>query len=60
MVETMENLHRLRRSVRKGDVVTYLVQMVNEPRQTIALEVLHVSSILFPVEYDAELIVKLG
>jgi hypothetical protein len=38
----------------------YLVQVVNKPYQVIALKVRHALLILFPVQYVAELVVKIG
>jgi hypothetical protein len=40
------------------NVATYLVQIINEPHQAIALKVRCASLILLPVKYVAELIVK--
>ena len=36
-IETIDSLRELKRRVRKGDLATYPVQIVNEPRQIIAL-----------------------
>ena len=36
-IETIDYLREFKRKVRKGDLATYLVQVVNEPRQIIAL-----------------------
>jgi len=46
--------------VRNGDVVMYLVQILNKPRRIIALEVRHAFLILLFVKYVADLIVKPG
>ena len=50
----------LERPVKKGDVVTYLVQIINEPDEVILLEVLYTSFIILPVKYVVETIGKLG
>ena len=41
-------------------MATYLIQTINEPHQITALKFLQASPILLPIEYVAELIVKLG
>ena len=51
---------QLERPVRKGDMVTCLVQIVNEPDKVILLEVLHTSFILLAVKCVIETISKLG
>ena len=40
--------------------MSYLVQMINESHQIVASMVSHPLLILFPTEYFADLIVKLG
>lgn len=44
--------------MRKGDTVTYLVQIFNKPHQIAALKVLHALAIFLPIQYIAELVVK--
>ena len=51
---------KLERRVRKGDVVTCLVQIVNKPGQVIFLKVLHPSLILLSVKCVIEPIGELG
>ena len=51
---------QLERSVRKGDMMTCLVQIVNEPDKVILLEVLHTLFILLAVKCVIETISKLG
>ena len=41
-------------------MATYLVQIINEPHQILALKVRGALLILLPVKYVAELVVKLG
>ena len=48
--DCQEPTRQLKRPVRKGEVVTCLIQIVNEPGQVIFLEVLHPSLILLPVK----------
>lgn len=38
----------------------YLVQILNQPRQVIALEVRRAFPVLLPVKYVADLVVKFG
>ena len=42
------------------DVAAYLVQIINKPRQIIALKIWHTLCVLLPVKYIAELIVEPG
>ena len=46
--------------MRKGDVVTYFIQIVDKPHQIIAFKVRRALGIFFPIEYIAELVVKVG
>ena len=46
--------------VRKGDMVTCLVQIVNEPDEVIPLEILHTTFIILPVKRVVETIGELG
>ena len=55
-----ESTSRLERPVRKGEVVTCLSQIVNEPDQVIYLGVLHVSFILLPMKCLVEPVGELG
>lgn len=48
------------RGVGEGDAKTYLIQIVNEPHQIVALKVRYTLAILLPVKYLAELIAKPG
>ena len=51
---------QLERPVRKGEVVTYLIQIVNEPGGVVFLKVLHPLPVLLPVKCAVELIGELG
>lgn len=44
--------------MRKGDTVTYLVQIINKPHQIAALKVRQALKIFPPIQYIAELVVK--
>jgi hypothetical protein len=46
--------------VGKGNATTYLVQIINEPYQVVALKVCYPLLILLSVKYIAELVVKVG
>jgi hypothetical protein len=55
-----EPASQLEHRVRKGDVVTYLIQIVNEPDEVIFPKVLHPSFIPLPVKSVVEPIGELG
>ena len=55
-----EPTSQLERPVRKGDVVTCLVQIVDKPDQVILLKVFHTSYILLSMKCLVEPIGKLG
>ena len=59
-VESVESLRQLERGVKKRDMMTNIVQIVNEPHQIIALKVWHALLVLLPIECVADLIVKIG
>jgi hypothetical protein len=42
------------------DVAAYPVQIINKPRQIIALKIWHALCVLLPVEYIAEFVVEPG
>jgi len=44
----------------EGDAARYLVQVINEPHQIIALKVWHTLLILLPIKYSGEFIAKRG
>ena len=41
-----------------GDVLTHLIEIINEPQRVIVLKVLHALLILLSIKYVAELIAK--
>ena len=55
-----EPTEQLERRVRKGDMVTCLVQIVDKPGQVIFLKILHPLFIFLPVKCVIEPIGKLG
>ena len=57
-IETIEGLRWLKRGAGRRDVATYLIQIVDEPHQILALKVRHAFLVLLPIKYVAELIVK--
>ena len=59
-MEVVENLCWLERRAGKDSLMAYLVQAVNELHCVIVLKAWHVSPILLPIQYVAELILELG
>ena len=59
-VESIEGLQQLEWGVKKRDMMTNIVQIVNEPHQIIALKVWHAFPVLLPIKHVANLIVKPG
>ena len=56
MIEAAKGLRWLKRRVGMDDVAAYLVQIINKPRQIIALKIWHALCVLLPVKYIAELV----
>ena len=54
-----EPTSQFERPVGRGDIATYLVQIVNKPDQIVLLKVLHTSFILSPVKCLVEPIAEL-
>ena len=59
-VESIESLRQVERGVKRRDMMTNIVQIVNEPHQIIALKVWHTFPVLLPIKHVANLIVKPG
>ena len=58
--ECREPTSQLERAMRKCDIRTYLIQIVNKRDEVILLKVLNPSFILPPVKYLVELIAEVG
>ena len=56
----MESLRRLKWGMGKSDVITYLIQVVDEPYQIIVIDILQAIYIFVPVKRFTEPIVKVG
>jgi hypothetical protein len=59
-IETLESLRWPKQRVGKGGVVTYFVQIIDQPYHIVALKVLHTLDVLPPIKYVTELIVEFG